>query len=55
MWLLFLNEIQGYLQLFGSYDLDIKNLFEPKILICIEIRTYVFIKMPKYSNMDGNF
>lgn len=30
MWLLFLNEIQGYLEPFGSYNLDIKNLFEPR-------------------------
>lgn len=45
---LFLNEIQGYLEPFESYDLEIKNLWD-KNLIYIEIRTFVFIKMPKYS------
>lgn len=34
---------------FESYGLEVKNLFEPKNLIYIEIRTFVFIKMPKYS------
>lgn len=52
MWLFILDEFKAVdllLEPFESYGLEVKIYLSKKYLIYIEIRTFVFIKMPKYS------